>query len=47
MNMDNLILKYLTTLKIISQIPEHGRIDTTHNEINIYKETSYFFGFWG
>lgn len=39
MSMDNVILKYLTTLKVISQIPENGKIDTTGNEINIFPET--------
>lgn len=36
MNMDNIIHSHLCKLRIISKIPVNGRLDTTHNDINIY-----------
>lgn len=39
MNMDSILHQYLTKLRIISKIPEHGKIDTTQNDLNIYTGT--------
>ena len=36
--MDTLTHKYLTKLRIISKIPENGRIDITRNDLNIYND---------
>jgi hypothetical protein len=35
-NMENMMHTYLIKLRVISKIPEHGRLDTTHNDLNIY-----------
>jgi hypothetical protein len=35
-SMENIIHNYLVKLRVISKIPEHGRLDTTHNDLNIY-----------
>jgi hypothetical protein len=37
--MDSILHQYLTKLRIISKIPEHGKLDTTQNDINIYYGT--------
>ncbi len=34
--MENMMHTYLVKLRVISKIPEHGRLDTTYNDINIY-----------
>lgn len=34
--METVIHTYLTKLRIISKIPENGRLDTTNNDLNIY-----------
>ena len=34
--MENILHNYLTRLRIISKCPVNGRLDTTHNDINIY-----------
>jgi hypothetical protein len=34
--MDSILHQYLTKLRIISKIPEHGKLDTTQNDLNIY-----------
>ena len=34
--MENMLHNYLTKLRIISKIPEHGKLDITHNDLNIY-----------
>jgi len=39
MNMENILHQYLTKLRIISKIPEHGKLDTTQNDLNIYYGT--------
>ena len=39
MNMDTILYNYLTKLRIISKIPENGRLDTTQNDLNIYYAT--------
>jgi len=39
MNMDSILHNYLTKLRIISKIPERGRLDTTQNDLNIYTPT--------
>jgi hypothetical protein len=36
MDMENILHNYLTRLRIISKCPVNGRLDTTHNDINIY-----------
>jgi hypothetical protein len=35
-SMENMMHNYLVKLRVISKIPEHGRLDTTHNDLNIY-----------
>lgn len=37
--MDSILHQYLTKLRIISKIPEHGKLDTTQNDLNIYYGT--------
>jgi len=37
--MDSVLHTYLTKLRIISKIPERGRLDTTQNDLNIYYPT--------
>ena len=37
--MENILHQYLTKLRIISKIPENGRLDTTKNDLNIYNNT--------
>lgn len=39
MNMETVTHSYLTKLRIISKIPENGKLDTTQNDINIYYGT--------
>jgi hypothetical protein len=39
MTMDSILHQYLTKLRIISKIPEHGKLDTTQNDLNIYYGT--------
>ena len=34
--MESILHNYLTKLRIISKIPENGRLDTTQNDLNIY-----------
>ena len=36
MDMENILHNYLTKLRIISKIPEHGRLSITNNDLNIY-----------
>ena len=37
--MDNILHQYLTKLRIISKIPENGRLNTTQNDLDIYYDT--------
>lgn len=37
--MDSILHQYLTKLRIISKIPENGKLDTTQNDLNIYYGT--------
>lgn len=37
--MDSILHQYLTKLRIVSKIPEHGKLDTTQNDLNIYYNT--------
>jgi hypothetical protein len=34
--MESILHNYLTKLRIISKIPENGKLDTTQNDLNIY-----------
>lgn len=35
-SMENMMHNYLVKLRVISKIPEHGKLDITHNDLNIY-----------
>ena len=35
-NMESLTQRYLTRLRLISKIPEGGKISTVNNDLNIY-----------
>jgi hypothetical protein len=35
-SMENMMHNYLVKLRVISKIPERGRLDTSHNDLNIY-----------
>ena len=37
--MDNVVHIYLTKLRIISKIPQNGRLDITNNDLNIYQNS--------
>lgn len=39
--METMNHSYLSKLRIISKIPEHGKLDTTHNDINIYYASTF------